>query len=48
MPLLERVRRLFDDPNVIYECRRCGTTLPGRSDACGRCGSEEIASFDLG
>jgi ribosomal protein L37E len=46
--LIRRVRQWLADEAVVYECRRCGTTLDGQQDACSVCGSDEIARYDLG
>jgi rRNA maturation endonuclease Nob1 len=31
-----------DEPEVVVECRHCGTKLPPDADQCPDCGSDEI------
>ncbi|QLD86074.1 hypothetical protein HWV23_10155 [Natronomonas halophila] len=45
--MLERVRRLLADGNVVYECRDCGTTLGPHADDCEVCGSADIARYSI-
>lgn len=32
---------------VLYECRRCGTTLDGMGDTCPYCGISNVVRFEL-
>ena len=32
---------------VVYECRRCGTTLDPNASRCPYCGPTEIARFEF-
>ncbi len=42
------MKRLFaDEPNVVHECRRCGTSLSADEDMCPECGSTESAQFEI-
>ena len=44
----ELLRVVFSrDPDVVRECRRCGTTLNADQHACPACGSTGIAEYDL-
>lgn len=31
----------------FVECRRCGTRLESGDGTCGRCGSTEVATYDI-
>jgi uncharacterized OB-fold protein len=45
--MLERVRRLFTEGNVVYECRNCGTSLGPNAEDCEVCGSADIARYAI-
>lgn len=45
--VLERVRRLFAEGTVVYECRDCGTTLDPHADDCEACGSADVARYAI-
>lgn len=48
--MIETVRILLGRPSretAHYECRRCGTGLPGNANQCPACQSSEIARFEL-
>lgn len=45
--LLSEQRGSDRGPTVIYECRRCGTTLDAEATACPYCGPTEIARFEF-
>lgn len=45
MPLLTRVRQLLGEPDVVYECRQCGTTLDPKPDGCRSCGADDVARY---
>ncbi|WP_276273684.1 hypothetical protein [Haloarcula litorea] len=49
MSVRDLLQRLLRRPKscIVYECRICGTTLGTASEACGVCGSSEIARYDL-
>jgi uncharacterized OB-fold protein len=48
MSLSTAVRQwLADEDGLIYECRRCGTTLTATEQTCSTCGSTEIVEFDV-
>ena len=32
---------------VVYECRRCGTTLDANASTCPYCGPTEIVRFEF-
>jgi len=36
-----------DDPLVIRECRRCGTTLEADEDVCPNCDSDAVVTYTL-
>ncbi|WP_135827185.1 zinc-ribbon domain-containing protein [Halorussus ruber] len=36
-----------DSPNVLVECRHCGSKLDDEADSCPECGSEEFATYQL-
>ena len=36
------------DETLIYECRRCGTTLGRCDDPCPYCGPTGVETFSLG
>jgi uncharacterized OB-fold protein len=42
------LKRLFEDHDVLYECRNCGSHLTEKKDYCPRCGAEEIAVYEFG
>lgn len=48
MALLRRVRGLIGDGNLVYECRRCGTTLESEADDCPQCERSDIVTYDIG
>lgn len=35
------------ETETFYECRRCGTTVDGRTVSCPACDAEDIASYEL-
>lgn len=35
------------DDTVVYECRRCGTTLDANARTCPYCGPTEIVRFEF-
>lgn len=39
------VRR--DREKVVYECRRCGTTVERGTDCCPACDAAEIARYEI-
>lgn len=47
--IVNGVKRVFrrDRDQVIYECRRCGTTVDHDTDHCPACGSAGIARYDI-
>jgi len=47
MSVLTRIRRLFDGPAEVHECRRCGTTLDRDDDRCHNCGTEDVVSYRI-
>ena len=47
MSVLTRIRRLFDGPAEVHECRRCGTTLDRGDDRCHNCGAEDVVSYRI-
>ncbi len=34
-------------PEIVYECRRCGTSVEQTESVCPYCGLSEIAVYDL-
>lgn len=48
MALLTRVRELIGDGDLLYECRRCGTTLESEVGDCPQCGKSDIAAYEIG
>lgn len=46
MTLLTRVRGLIGT-DVVYECRRCGTTLGSELDECSLCGTSEVVRYEI-
>jgi rRNA maturation endonuclease Nob1 len=47
MTILTHVRRLLATPDVVYECRRCGTSLEPDADGCDVCGSTDVVRYDI-
>ena len=47
--VFEFVKLLARDTSsrIIYECRRCGTTLDGEDADCPYCGPAPIVRFEL-
>jgi len=33
--------------NLLFECRRCGTTVASEQRACPECGSDSIATYEI-
>lgn len=47
MSILSRVRQVVttsEEPDVVIECRQCGTTLDTAPDRCPACGSGDIVA----
>lgn len=44
---LRQVLRRETQSQVIYECRRCGTTVDRSAESCPVCGAAEIAQYDI-
>jgi primosomal protein N' len=44
---LKRVLSVGQGTTTVVECRHCGTPLQSDADACGECGSGEIAHYEL-
>ena len=43
-------RRGISRPNastVVYECRRCGTSLDGEVERCPHCGLTSVARYEI-
>lgn len=41
-------RRLGDEsPDVVVECRRCGTTLDASAETCPVCDSGDVARYEI-
>lgn len=38
---------LFDDCVILYECRRCGTTVDSKADRCPHCETDEVARYEI-
>lgn len=36
-----------EEPDVIFECRRCGRTLDGEASECPECGEESIVRYEI-
>jgi len=50
MSALTRLKRALSvqpGTTTVVECRHCGTPLAADDDACGECGCEEIARYEL-
>jgi rubrerythrin len=48
MHVLRTLRGVFStDRVVLYECRRCGTTVDAGSEQCPRCGVDSIARYEI-
>ena len=49
MSALRRLKRVLSVQNAttVVECRHCGTPLQTDADACGECGSGEIARYEI-
>jgi len=48
--VLESITRLLagDGPEVVRECRQCGTTVDDSSEACPHCGPDvDIVTYEL-
>ena len=35
------------DPETVYECRTCGTTVDSAAGVCPYCGPTDVVEFDL-
>lgn len=47
MTLLARVRSFLDTEEVVYECRRCGTTLHSEHEECPHCEDGRIVAYEI-
>lgn len=48
MNALQTIKDVFSTNGVvIYECRRCGTTVDSESDPCPFCELDCIARYDI-
>lgn len=47
MALLTRVREFIGDDEIVYECRRCGTTLGAGTETCPQCGESDIVVYEI-
>ncbi len=48
--LFERVDRLLPwtkQPEIVYECRNCGTSVSEDTEACPTCGADAIAMYRI-
>jgi DNA-directed RNA polymerase subunit RPC12/RpoP len=48
--LFEQVDRVLpwaQQPEVVYECRHCGTSVDKDTEACPTCGSKTIATYRI-
>lgn len=48
--MIHAIRRMIEsrpDGVVIYECRRCGTTLDYETDTCPYCGPTDVVRFEI-
>jgi|AntDeeMinimDraft_5_1070356.scaffolds.fasta_scaffold06200_3 rubrerythrin len=41
------VIRTEEESDVLYECRRCGTSLDVSQRSCPMCGSGDCATYEL-
>ncbi len=44
---VDRLKDLLDQPEVVYECRRCGTTVDSSTETCSECQSETIVQHRI-
>jgi rubrerythrin len=44
---VDRVLSWAQQPEVVYECRHCGTAASKDTEACPACGSEAIAMYRI-
>ncbi|SNZ18009.1 hypothetical protein SAMN06269185_3197 [Natronoarchaeum philippinense] len=49
MSVLDRLLGSFggEDRLVVYECRRCGTSIDASATNCPECGEAEIVRYEL-
>lgn len=46
--MFRRIERLrADDPTVVHECRRCGTTVETTDDPCPYCGPTDVVRYEF-
>ena len=47
--MLETVKRMLgqSDPELVVECRQCGSNVDSGAEACPVCDSTEIARYDI-
>ncbi|GAB3672708.1 hypothetical protein GCM10028856_26350 [Halopiger thermotolerans] len=44
---MDRLLSLLTPHEIVYECRRCGTTVDETADGCPECGSEAIVQHRI-
>jgi uncharacterized OB-fold protein len=49
MTIRSVITRLFPDsaPDVVVECRRCGTTVSPATDVCPECGATAFSRYEI-
>jgi anaerobic ribonucleoside-triphosphate reductase len=45
--LFQRIVGLNSSSTELRECRHCGCSIEGDTEACPECGSQEIATYEL-
>ncbi|GAA0464309.1 hypothetical protein GCM10008985_21430 [Halococcus dombrowskii] len=48
--MIQTIKRLLSPSTAesVVECRNCGASVDPDSECCPRCGSSEIASYEIG
>jgi len=44
---IERLLSLGDQGEVVYECRRCGTTVDSETETCPACSADAIVQYQI-
>lgn len=45
--IVDGLKQFVRRDQVVYECRRCGTTVDRDTDDCPACGATAIARYDI-
>lgn len=44
---VNRLLFLVNKNEVVYECRRCGTTVDSETETCPTCGADTIVQYQI-